>query len=206
MFEGVIKLGVRIGFAVLLAEGHGAKANDADVNARLAKFAVLHGYSLIKSAHLTTAPEKCNVPYKNLSCLQPQCGTGIVAPPILTSEETVMEFLKANVDYIILGILGLMSLIMLWKVLERYIFLARVDVRDYPNIHELNIDLERNLTPIYTIGSNAPYVGLLRTVTGILITFYDMGQHGGNIDAAQIMVGLALALKATALGILVAIP
>lgn len=33
-----------------------------------------------------------------------------------------------------------------------------------------------------------------------------MGQHGGNIDAAQIMVGLALALKATAIGILVAIP
>lgn len=117
-----------------------------------------------------------------------------------------MEFLKANVDYIILGILGLMSLIMLWKVLERYIFLARVDVRDYPNIHELNIALERNMTPIYTIGSNAPYVGLLGTITGILITFYDMGQHGGNIDAAQIMVGLALALKATALGILVAIP
>lgn len=117
-----------------------------------------------------------------------------------------MEFLKANVNYIILGILGLMSLIMLWKVLERYIFLARVDVRDYPNIHELNIALERNLTPIYTIGSNAPYVGLLGTVTGILITFYDMGQHGGNIDAAQIMVGLALALKATAIGILVAIP
>ena len=117
-----------------------------------------------------------------------------------------MEFLKANVDYIILGILGLMSLIMLWKVVERYIFFVRMDVRDYPNIHELNIALERNLTPIYTIGSNAPYVGLLGTVTGILITFYDMGQHGGNIDAAQIMVGLALALKATALGILVAIP
>ena len=117
-----------------------------------------------------------------------------------------MEFLKAHVDYIILGILGLMSLIMLWKVVERYIFFARMHVRDYPNIHELNIALERNLTPIYTIGSNAPYVGLLGTVTGILITFYDMGQHGGNIDAAQIMVGLALALKATALGILVAIP
>ena len=117
-----------------------------------------------------------------------------------------MEFLKAHVDYIILGILGLMSLIMLWKVVERYIFFVRMDVRDYPNIHELNIALERNLTPIYTIGSNAPYVGLLGTVTGILITFYDMGQSGGNVDAAQIMVGLALALKATALGILVAIP
>ena len=83
-----------------------------------------------------------------------------------------MEFLKAHVDYIILGILGLMSLIMLWKVVERYIFFARMDVRDYPNIHELNIALERNLTPIYTIGSNAPYVGLLGTVTGILITIW----------------------------------
>ena len=117
-----------------------------------------------------------------------------------------MEFLKAHIDYIILGTLGLMSLIMLWKVVERYIFFARLDVRRYPNVHELNIALERNLTPIYTIGSNAPYVGLLGTVTGILITFYDMGQHGGKIDAAQIMIGLALALKATAFGILVAIP
>ncbi|MDO4644091.1 MAG: TonB-system energizer ExbB, partial [Cardiobacteriaceae bacterium] len=117
-----------------------------------------------------------------------------------------MEFLKAHVDYMILGILGLMSLIMLWKVIERYIFFARVNVRDYANIHDLNIALERNLTAVYTVGSNAPYVGLLGTVTGILITFYDMGQHGGNIDAAQIMIGLALALKATALGILVAIP
>ena len=117
-----------------------------------------------------------------------------------------MEFLKTYLDYMILGALGLMSFIMVWKVVERYIFFARVDVRRYENIHELNIALERNLTPVYTIGSNAPYVGLLGTVTGILITFYDMGQHGGNIDAAQIMVGLALALKATALGILVAIP
>ena len=104
-----------------------------------------------------------------------------------------MDFLKTHIDFIILGTLGLMSFIMLWKVVERYLFFARLDVRRYPNIHELNIALERNLTPIYTIGSNAPYVGLLGTVTGILITFYDMGQHGGNIDAAQIMIGLALA-------------
>ena len=104
-----------------------------------------------------------------------------------------MDFLKTHIDFIILGTLGLMSFIMLWKVVERYLFFARLDVRRYPNIHELNIALERNLTPIYTIGSNAPYVSLLGTVTGILITFYDMGQHGGNIDAAQIMIGLALA-------------
>ena len=38
-----------------------------------------------------------------------------------------------------------------------------------------------------------------------MITFYDMGQSG-NISATTIMTGLSLALKATALGLVVAIP
>ena len=59
--KGVIELCVRLGLAVLLAEGHGAKADDADVNAGLAKFAVLHGV-LRKSAYLTIARGKCNAP------------------------------------------------------------------------------------------------------------------------------------------------
>ena len=71
--------------------------------------------------------------------------------------------------------------------------------------HRLNVALTRNLTWISTIGSNAPYVGLLGTVFGILITFYDIGQSS-NIEPAAIMTGLALALKATAAGLLVAIP
>jgi biopolymer transport protein ExbB len=58
---------------------------------------------------------------------------------------------------------------------------------------------------ISSIGSNAPYVGLLGTVLGILLTFYDIGLHG-SIDTNAIMLGLALALKATALGLVVAIP
>ena len=70
----------------------------------------------------------------------------------------------------------------------------------------MEIDLTRNLTTISFVGSNAPYVGLLGTVIGILLTFYAMGQSGGDIDAAAIMVNLSLALKATAVGILVAIP
>ena len=59
---------------------------------------------------------------------------------------------------------------------------------------------------ISTIGANAPYIGLLGTVIGILLTFYELGHAGGEIDAASIMVHLSLALKATAAGILVAIP
>jgi len=38
-----------------------------------------------------------------------------------------------------------------------------------------------------------------------MLTFYDIGQTG-QIDTQSVMVGLALALKATALGLFVAIP
>ncbi|MFZ7198955.1 TonB-system energizer ExbB [Avibacterium avium] len=118
----------------------------------------------------------------------------------------LFAFLQHYVDYIILGLLALMSFIMVWFVIERFIFLSRVNVSHYTNIHELDIDLNRNLTIISTIGSNAPYVGLLGTVIGILLTFYELGNSAGDIDAAAIMLNLSLALKATAVGILVAIP
>ncbi len=118
----------------------------------------------------------------------------------------LMELLKQHTDFIIFGILGLMSFIMLYKAIERFLFLSRIDVSKYPTIYDLELAMTHNLTPIYTVGATAPYVGLLGTVIGILITFYDMGQGGGNIEAGKIMLGLALALKATATGILVAIP
>ena len=53
--------------------------------------------------------------------------------------------------------------------------------------------------------SNAPYVGLLGTVAGIMVVFYDMS-GSGNIDVKNITLGLSMALKATALGLVVAIP
>ena len=98
-----------------------------------------------------------------------------------------MELLKHNIDYIIIGILGIMSFFVLWYTIERIIFYSRVDINGY------------------IIYSNAPYIGLLGTVAGIMITFYDMGMAGG-IDTKSIMIGLSLALKATAFGLLVAIP
>ncbi len=117
----------------------------------------------------------------------------------------LFEFLEQYSDYIIIGLLLLMSVIMLATVIERFIFLSRVNVAKYSNIHALEIDLNRNMTIISTVGANAPYVGLLGTVIGILLTFYQIGQAGGDVDAGAIMMHLSLALKATALGILVAI-
>ena len=107
-----------------------------------------------------------------------------------------MELIKHHIDHVIIAILGIMSFFVLWYTIERIIFYSRVDIKGYKT---------KNLTTLYIIYSNAPYVGLLGTVAGIMITFYDMGMAGG-IDTKSIMVGLSLALKATAFGLLVAIP
>ena len=116
-----------------------------------------------------------------------------------------MDFLKDYLDYAVVGLLGFMSFLMLSLVIERYLYFTRVDPGRFASLDELEVDLTRNLTTIATIGSNAPYVGLLGTVLGILIAFFDMGRSG-TIETATIMVGLALALKSTALGLVVAIP
>ena len=116
-----------------------------------------------------------------------------------------MQYLKDYLDYAVLGVLGVMSFLMLALAMERYLYLRRVDLDLFEDAEELNLALTQNLTSIATIGSNAPYVGLLGTVLGILVSFHDMGQ-GGAIETGTIMLGLALALKATALGLVVAIP
>lgn len=119
--------------------------------------------------------------------------------------EQDMEILKDYIDHIIFAILGLMSFVAVWLSCERVIFYAKINVSEYADESVLEEALSKNLTALYIIYSNAPYVGLLGTVVGIMITFYDMGMSGG-MDAQSIMVGLSTALKATALGLVVAIP
>jgi len=102
-------------------------------------------------------------------------------------------------------VLGLMSILAFAYAIERFLHYRRVQVRQFEQLESLKLDLNKGLTIIATIGSNAPYIGLLGTVFGIMLTFYDIGQSG-SIDTKVVMVGLALALKATALGLFVAIP
>jgi len=116
-----------------------------------------------------------------------------------------MEFLKAYLDISIFGLLAFMGFIAVWITIERLIFYRTLATETYPNSGLLHIDLTENLTTLSSIGANAPYVGLLGTVGGILITFYDLGQQQ-TIDTGAIMLGLAIALKATAAGIAIAIP
>lgn len=108
-------------------------------------------------------------------------------------------------DYGIVGLLILMSVVTFWLFIERMMFYSSVRISDYTHRDTLEMDLTNNIGVISAIGSNAPYVGLLGTVLGIMLTFYSMGDAGA-VDAKKIMMGLALALKATALGLVVAMP
>lgn len=69
---------------------------------------------------------------------------------------------------------------------------------------ELAQDLKRGLWVVGTIGSLAPYVGLLGTVIGIIRAFQDMAEHGaGGFEV--VAAGISEALVATAAGLFVAI-
>lgn len=116
-----------------------------------------------------------------------------------------MEWLRGLIDYGIIGLLLIMSIIAVAVAVERRLFCRGIVLTDYPDKKMLELDLTRKLHIIATIGSNAPYIGLLGTVLGIMLTFYTMGSDG-FMDTGKIMTGLALALKATAVGLIVAIP
>lgn len=117
----------------------------------------------------------------------------------------ILEYAHTAIDYGIIGILVLMSVASLSLFIERMMAYGSVRIHDYETKEELELDLGNNVSTIATIGSNAPYVGLLGTVLGIMITFYSLGDVGA-VDPKKIMTGLALALKATAMGLVVAIP
>ena len=116
-----------------------------------------------------------------------------------------MDGMKSAVEF---GVIGLLLALSVWSVavaLGRFAYYRRVRVADYATRVELETDLTRGLTVIGTVAANAPYIGLLGTVLGIMLTFQSMGASG-EMDVKSIMTGLALALKATAAGLLVAIP
>ncbi|MGW8287347.1 MAG: TonB-system energizer ExbB [Desulfobulbales bacterium] len=116
-----------------------------------------------------------------------------------------MEYVKYVIDYGIIGLLIFMSLVAFGIAIERYLFFRTMKVVDFAERKSLEMALTERLHLIASIGSNAPYIGLLGTVLGIMFTFYSMGRNG-FMDSGKIMIGLALALKVTAVGLVVAIP
>ena len=67
------------------------------------------------------------------------------------------------------------------------------------------VEYERRLSILATLASNAPFIGLFGTVLGIIRSFKEMSKDIANASTG-VMAGIAEALVATAVGLLVAIP
>ena len=67
-------------------------------------------------------------------------------------------------------------------------------------------DLERGSTLLGTLGNNAPFIGLLGTVIGVIIAFHQLGTSQSSASMGAVMGGIAEALVATGVGLFVAIP
>jgi biopolymer transport protein ExbB len=65
--------------------------------------------------------------------------------------------------------------------------------------------MERHLGFLGTLGNNAPFIGLLGTVIGIVRAFRELAHSKGQVSAA-LMAEIGEALVATAVGLLVALP
>ncbi|MGB5917713.1 TonB-system energizer ExbB [Arcobacter sp.] len=114
-----------------------------------------------------------------------------------------IELLKNLIDYGVVVLLVFMSFLSFWFFIERIFFYKNIEVKFYKSKKSLEIAITKHLSVIGTIASNAPYIGLLGTVLAIMLTFMTMSE--GDIEATKIMSSLALALKATAVGLVVAI-
>ncbi len=71
--------------------------------------------------------------------------------------------------------------------------------------HEV-AQLERGLVVLEIVTGIAPLLGLVGTIFGLIMLFNSMGGGGTTADQAQFAAGIALALRATLMGLLVAIP
>jgi len=67
------------------------------------------------------------------------------------------------------------------------------------------VKLERGLVVLEIIVGIAPLLGLVGTILGMMDTFRNVGEMGMS-DAARLAGGIALILKATLIGLLIAIP
>lgn len=82
---------------------------------------------------------------------------------------------------------------------------AAVEERLASEAQLARLGLERRLALVGTVGSNAPFVGLLGTVIGIIRAFQALNAGGGQMSTA-LMAEIGESLTATAIGLFVALP
>ena len=96
-----------------------------------------------------------------------------------------MDWLSGTSDYGVIGLLAVLSVVVVAIFIERFTFYRSIKISSFQDIKSLELVLTRKLLVI-------------------MLTFYNMGQDSA-MDTGKIMAGLALALKATAVGLVVAL-
>lgn len=109
------------------------------------------------------------------------------------------EILDNQVDFIIFIVLGVMNALSIAVMFERIVFYSFFKYENYKSLEEFEIGISKNLLILSIIAQNAPYIGLLGTVFGIMMGFNNID------DTEKIISALSGALKATAGGLIVAI-
>jgi biopolymer transport protein TolQ len=85
--------------------------------------------------------------------------------------------------------------------------LGLIESQVYATADSCSKNLEKNLFLLSTIATLAPFLGLLGTVWGILVTFSQLQQPGSPMGSnGSMLSGLSLALATTVVGLVVAIP
>lgn len=107
--------------------------------------------------------------------------------------------LENEIDFIVFIILGVMNALCIAVLIERIMFYCVFKYENYKSLEEFEIGISKNLIILSIIAQNAPYIGLLGTVFGIIMGFNNID------DTGKIISALSGALKATAGGLIVAI-
>ena len=95
---------------------------------------------------------------------------------------------------------------LLQKAWEHIIEKRERGLEEMMNSHLLAIkpEMETRIGFLATLGSNAPFIGLLGTIFGVMEAFEALGAESGSTTI--VMMGISKALVATAVGLIVAIP
>jgi biopolymer transport protein ExbB len=70
---------------------------------------------------------------------------------------------------------------------------------------ETKFAYEKRLSFLATLGNNAPFIGLLGTVLGIMHAFANLSAQAGQVST-EVMAGISEALVSTGVGLIVALP
>lgn len=91
------------------------------------------------------------------------------------------------------------------------VYLSESDFHMIENVASVSIDeslktLEKNISILSTITTLAPFLGLLGTVWGILMTFSELSSGAQAAQNSAVIGGLSMALATTVMGLVIAIP